>query len=423
MARCSQIESEMQAYLDGELSRAKELIVEEHLSNCSQCKDKFEKFRKTNAIIYETLAPYKLTNSLDESIMKKLPEVETGYNEIHQITMRIKHQEETPYSFSNLFPYFAIAAMTILGIFIFVSWPAKEYSNQKKIGVALNITGTSFIINNSVNNKMKEEVPIAFSEGNYIETQDNSKVYILLKGNSIVKLSNNTRIRILDERTINLEKGLVWFDIGKDKKTFRVNTSQGFITVFGTQFQVEADFNRVITTVSRGEVTVETGNQFAVLKENQQIELKNQTINTKVKTCDSQKIMAWAEQIKPRTQAFDNASAILAPTQPIEISKPASQIFVVPIQHKEVTTLVLVWDKNKITENSNYTIYASDDELKPLFRYKLTNDMINNYNGEINIPIPNEVSIKQVNILHIEIISDDIDESISMPFNKIYAKS
>ncbi len=38
MARCSQIEPELQAYLDGELSKAKELIIEEHLSICAHCK-------------------------------------------------------------------------------------------------------------------------------------------------------------------------------------------------------------------------------------------------------------------------------------------------------------------------------------------------------------------------------------------------
>ncbi|MGC9054034.1 MAG: hypothetical protein ACP5KS_09145, partial [Candidatus Hydrogenedens sp.] len=64
-----------------------------------------------------------------------------------------------------------------------------------------------------------------------------------------------------------------------------------------------------------------------------------------------------------------------------------------------------------------------DDELKPLFRYKLTNNLLESFDGEINIPIPSDISLRNVKILHIEIISDDIDASSTMPFTKVYAKN
>jgi ferric-dicitrate binding protein FerR (iron transport regulator) len=121
---------------------------------------------------------------------------------------------------------------------------------------------------------MNEGVPTSLKGDNYIETQNDSLVFLYLLANSTLKLADNTRIRIIDERTINIEKGKVWFDIGKNKKVFRVNVPQGVVTVFGTQFQVEVNSIQSITTVSRGEVTVEVANQFVVLKEDQQVQFK-----------------------------------------------------------------------------------------------------------------------------------------------------
>ncbi len=423
MARCSQIEPEMQAYLDGELSRAKELIIEEHLSTCNNCKAEFELIRKSNALLYESLNLYKLNESLDEQIMKRLPEIDRIDNQTtHQITLRVKNQDERPYSFSDIFPYLALAAMIILGIFMFTRWPQHE-SKTKEIGVAVSILGESSVINSDLNMQMKEGILASLKGNNYIETQTNSLVFLYLKANSTVKLADNTRIRIIDERTINIEKGKVWFDIGKDKKVFRVNVPQGLITVFGTQFQVEVDSIQCITTVSRGEVTVESANQFVVLKEDEQVQFKNDGFVLGVKKCDSKMITAWANRIKPSDQILNKILTNSVSTQPISISIPASQVFIVPIQNKQISSLVLRWDKQKIIEKSNFTIYASDDNLKPLFKYKITNECMLSLNGEITIPIPQDVSLKQVKILHIEIISDDLEDSASMPFKEIYGKS
>ncbi|MGC9054772.1 MAG: FecR domain-containing protein, partial [Candidatus Hydrogenedens sp.] len=348
MARCSQIEPELQAYIDGELSRSKELIVEEHLSACMHCKQEFEILRKSNAYLYESLSPYKLNESLDEQIMKKLPEIDISYNQTHQITLRVKHQDESPYSFSNIFPYLALTAMTVLGVFIFVSWPHREISESQKVGIAINMSGNSSIINNNINNIMKEEDLTPIKTDNYIETKEDSIVYTYLKGNSILKLAEKTRIRILDERTVNLEKGKVLFDIGKDKKVFRVNTPQGIVTVFGTQFQVEVDSTQILTTVHRGEVTVETAHQFVVLKQNQQVLLKGNTFASEVKTCDSNEIIAWSRNIEPSERILQKISNIFGNSESILIATPASQVFVVPTQMKEISSLVLFWDKQKI---------------------------------------------------------------------------
>jgi len=422
MARCSQIEPELQAYLDGELSRAKELIVEEHLSACSQCKHEFEVLRKSNAHLYESLSPYKLNESLDEQIMKKLPEIDVSYNQTHQITLRVKHQDESPYSFSNIFPYLALTAMTILGVFIFVSWPYRDISDSERIGVAINLEGNSSIINKDINNIMKEDNLASIKMDNYIETKENSIVYSYLKGNSVLKLAGNTRIKIIDERTVNLEKGKVWFDIGKDKKVFRVNTPQGVVTVFGTEFQIEVDSSQILTTVHRGEVTVETANQFVVLRQNQQVLLKNNTFASEIKNCDSEKIISWAKEIEPSERILQKVSAYFGTQKPLPITTPASQVFVVPIQKKEISSLELFWDKQK-SINSNFTIYASDDELKPLFRFKLTNNLLESFDGEVTVPIPTDVSLRDVKLLHIEIISDDLDDSSLMPFTRVFAKN
>ncbi len=380
--------------------------------------------RKSNAYLYESLSPYRLDESLDEHILKKLPEINTHLYQSHQITLRVKHQDESPYSFSNIFPYIALAAMTILGIFIFLSWPHQEIEESQRVGIAINIEGNSSIIKNDINNKMKENNITSLVNDNYIETKESSSVYTYLKGNSVLKIAENTRVKIIDERTINLEKGKVWFDVGKDKKVFRVNTPQGSVTVFGTQFQVEVLSNEVITTVHRGEVTVETSNQFVVLKGNQQVSLKNNTFTTEVKTCNCREILSWANKITLPEQVLQKISSSFSSSNSLPISTPASQVFVVPIQRKEISSLELIWDKEKInSQNSNFTIYASDDELKPLFRYKLTNDLLTSLDGKVSIPVPNNISLQNVKILHIEIISDDLEDSSLMPFSKVYARN
>ncbi|MCX8065344.1 MAG: FecR domain-containing protein [Candidatus Hydrogenedentes bacterium] len=418
MARCSEIEQEIQAYIDGELERAKALIVEEHIASCNHCKTLFEEYRKINAILHEALYPYRLCESLDKKVMEKIPTKEDSYEKAHALTLRVKGEEEPSYFFTKVVPYFAVALMAVLGTFIFMRWPSIKELSPITIGYAVIVDGEGFLTSEGKPNKLTKGRPYQIKAGTSVETISQGLCIVGLNDATTIRLAQDTRIRVITERNIELEKGKVLCEVSRGSRLFKVHTAQGQITVFGTKFQVELMEGKLITTVISGEVKVETNSKFAVLKDNQQLVVRDKTISESVRECDAKLITNWANEL--------TYPAILESRKinlnGVNLSQPISKVYVVPIDHKKISEIIVEWDMSVLSD-SNYTIYVYDEALKPLLRYRLPKELMTQYRGSLTIPVPEEIKFEDMGLIHIEILSDDIDQPNSMPFTKVYAKS
>lgn len=420
MARCSEIEQELQAYIDNELDRTKALIVEEHIANCVHCKNLFEEYRKVNAILHESFYPYRLCESLDSYIFEKIPtrDKSFSYEKSHDLTLKVKMQDKPRFLFTKLIPYFAVALIAVLGTYIFLRWPSIIEPHHSGLGYIVAIEDRAFLTQGETTKKISKEKPIQLTHDSYIETTDKGFCLIGFVDDTVIKLSQNTKINIVDNRSIKLDRGKIFCEVSSSSRPFIINTDQGQITVLGTKFQVELKEGKLITTVVSGEVRVEANRKFAIVKSNCELIVQNKEISGKAKRCDANLITQWATKIS-YPNIFEFRNRIEAG---INLPQPVSKVYVVPIDHKKISALVVEWDK-LVSNNSNYTIYVYDEELKPLLRYKIPKELLTQHEGSLNIPMPEEIRFEDMGLIHIEILSDDIDRPNVMPFTRVYAKS
>ncbi|MCC6145082.1 MAG: zf-HC2 domain-containing protein, partial [Candidatus Hydrogenedentes bacterium] len=74
MASCTQVESLIQAFLDGELADSERIILEEHVSHCGGCEGLVKRQRQSAAILYEAFREDRLDVDMTSNIMAHLPE-------------------------------------------------------------------------------------------------------------------------------------------------------------------------------------------------------------------------------------------------------------------------------------------------------------------------------------------------------------
>lgn len=418
MARCAEIEQEIQAYIDGEIERGRALIVEEHIASCSHCKIVFEEYRKINAVLHEAFYPYKLRESLDKVVMERIPTRDDSYEKAHALTLRVKGEEEPNYFLTKVIPYFAVALMAVLGTFIFMKWPSIKELSSGSIGYVVLVEGSGSLTLDGKISKLNKNKPFQITPKSNVETTPESLCIVEFNDNTIIKLAPETRIRVINERNIELERGKILCEVSRGIRLFKVQTSQGVITVFGTKFQVELINGKLITTVVEGEVKVESASKFAVLRNNQQLIVQNRNISYNIRKCEAKLITSWADGVIYPYILESRKSK----TNGISLPEPVSKVYVVPINHKKISAIIIEWEK-QIVSSSNYTIYVYDEELKPLLRYRLPKELILQKEGSLTIPMPEDIKFEDMGLIHIEILSDDLEQLNSIPFTRVYAKS
>lgn len=418
MARCAEIEQEIQAYIDGEIERGRALIVEEHIASCSHCKIVFEEYRKINAVLHEAFYPYKLRESLDKVVMERIPTRDDSYEKAHALTLRVKGKEEPNYFLTKVIPYFAVALMAVLGTFIFMKWPSIKELSSGSIGYVVLVEGSGSLTLDGKISKLNKNKPFQITPKSNVETTPESLCIVEFNDNTIIKLAPETRIRVINERNIELERGKILCEVSRGIRLFKVQTSQGVITVFGTKFQVELINGKLITTVVEGEVKVESASKFAVLRNNQQLIVQNRNISYNIRKCEAKLITSWADGVIYPYILESRKSK----TNGISLPEPVSKVYVVPINHKKISAIIIEWEK-QIVSSSNYTIYVYDEELKPLLRYRLPKELILQKEGSLTIPMPEDIKFEDMGLIHIEILSDDLEQLNSIPFTRVYAKS
>lgn len=418
MARCAEIEQEIQAYIDGEIERGRALIVEEHIASCSHCKIVFEEYRKINAVLHEAFYPYKLRESLDKVVMERIPTRDDSYEKAHALTLRVKGKEEPNYFLTKVIPYFAVALMAVLGTFIFMKWPSIKELSSGSIGYVVLVEGSGSLTLDGKISKLNKNKPFQITPKSNVETTPESLCIVEFNDNTIIKLAPETRIRVINERNIELERGKILCEVSRGIRLFKVQTSQGVITVFGTKFQVELINGKLITTVVEGEVKVESASKFAVLRNNQQLIVQNRNISYNIRKCEAKLITSWADGVIYPYILESRKSK----TNGISLPEPVSKVYVVPINHKKISAIIIEWEK-QIVSSSNYTIYVYDEELKPLLRYRLPKELILQKEGSLTIPTPEDIKFEDMGLIHIEILSDDLEQLNSIPFTRVYAKS
>lgn len=372
MASCTQIELLQQAYIDDELSDAERVILEEHLAGCDQCRLLLRAQQRTNAELFENLAPYRLSRDLTGPVLDHLPELDRARRvDMLETNRRLKHPDTLGDRLRRLVPLAAAVLLVILGAVIRDNWPAPQPSADA-VGVVTAGEGHSIRVSEVEGEWDRAKVESFVTKGARYQTGDNGRLVLALAGRTEIRLNRGTTVTVHDGRKVTVEGGQAYFDVGATSELFRVFTPNGELTVYGTVFDVRvtAETSRVV--LAEGSVAVRHG-EFpglqAVLKANQQIEMVRGVNSMSARSCNAAKLMAWADDLVHEQAAYDLFARRIESRQTVQkIPMGSDYLMSEPVNGRHLKGVQVSWVHDPHAWNyCGFDILVFDDKDELIF--------------------------------------------------------
>lgn len=370
MASCTQIDNLLQAYVDDELGHSERVILQEHLADCAPCRKLLQSHRRSSALIFETFAEHRLSRDLTKGVLEHLPEMAYPPIDVAVLNMRTKHPAVVREKIFRWVPVAAAILLVILAGVIRENWPSPTLSDEI-LGVVTFSEGFA----NRIARDNAERTPATLKSfalpGERYETGGDSRLMVTLLGPTEVRLNENSRILIHDDRKISVERGQVFLDVGKARRLFKVLTPSGDITVFGTTFDVRVEPEKTSVVVERGEVQIELENEslFGVLRPGQQVDVVlGQSAPLAPKWVNVATVTRWAKRIVADEEAqvlFTNK--IMARHKTVEVS--GESVYRIRTNGQIIKSIVFEWEANLFSfGRCGYDVYVYTLKDEPLFR-------------------------------------------------------
>lgn len=408
MASCTQVEGLLQAFVDNELTPAERLVLEQHIIECERCARVLLTHKRCAATLFESFEADRLERDLTGSIMQHLPEMAPVPFDSLGTNWRVKHPHVWASWLARTGPVAAAAVILVLAALLTRYWPDRT-PGVSAIGVVTQSAGAVQRIEASGTEREPVRVKEFVKSEERYETGDGSTLMVLLAGRTAVKLNQNTRVRVLDERRVGLEKGRIWLDVGADARLFRVVTPAGEVTVFGTVFDVEVSGKDAVVTVARGHVQVENDRTFCLVEPDEQVRVTVGAPHLERQRADAARELAWANAIEPDAEARGIFESLMHERgERLEI--PAERVFVVSTQQGdrrlELDSLRLEWEASPYAEAlCSYDVYVSDQTLRPLFKTRIDGATLAAPDRRwLDVEI--DGNVRDVQVYHVKIVPD-----------------
>lgn len=407
MASCSRIDGWIQAYLDGELPASERVIFEQHIAECRGCSALHRTHQGSSAFLFEVFADYRLGRSLVRPILEHLPDFQqlvVRNTDVGSVNRRAKHAAEVRWRarIGRTVPI-VIGLMLVVGALILSkNWPEPPRSTTA-LGLVTSVHGLSARIDGQTLSRDTVALKSYIEPSAAYDTGLDGLLMLTLEGPTHVKLNTGTRVTIVDERRIRLERGRIWLDVSKGEREFVVQTPTSDITVFGTTFDVEVDGSRTSVVVQEGEVMVERGKLFGSVTSGQRMDVEPGSTVLMAKDVDVEKAMAWTEAIVANAGAKTLFSTLFTPLNTIAITD-TNQLVWTPTADLVVEKLRLVWEPDRYTEgHCGYMVYVYDWKIRPLFRERVPSKVFadkSRYSYELSL----EKLREETGVLHLRIL-------------------
>lgn len=408
MASCTQVETMLQAWIDNELGHAERVILEQHLAECPACSGVLKQHQRSAALLFESLAEYRLRHNLRRHVLDHLPEMEPS-------RLRARREAQVQrFAFlrrglvARLAPLGAVAAVALLSVFLWFQWPQRDTEPQI-VGVVTFSKGsvTRQEAQESIPNRAELKDYVAL--GNLFETAADSRLMLSLRGPTQLKVAEKSQVRVAGERDITVEQGRVWLSVAKSDRPFRILTPTAEVTVLGTILDVNVEAARTVVTVTEGHVAVKNDLAGAEVVAGQQIELKKGEVGFNAHAVEPFVETRWAESITPdgaATELFLTAVQIKGAT-PLR----AEQVFVVRANAgtatKTVPSFVVTWPLDKTPgDRCSYTIHVYNDAMVELFRTYIDGSVFDNSEEHSRVIQVPGGPISNVDVIHIKVVPD-----------------
>jgi len=407
---CTQIENSLQAYIDDEVGASERLILEQHVEDCARCKESLRSQQRANASLFAAYSDDRLTRSLRFRITAHLPEIQSVRGENDSVVGLINERAKYPVSWwgrvGRLMPAAAVAILLFMALILRYSLPeSTEPVVAMSIGVVTASTGATAHAPKNAPTGEPAKLSEFVLRGDRFETQLGSTAMVSLTGPTSLKVGENTRVHVDDPRSVTLDYGRIWVDVGRDGRLFKIHTPRGEVTVFGTVFSVSHINNETQVTVERGEVQVARGDEFRVVEGGQQVTVKTEGELTEPALVNARFEHSWARRIMPDAEAealFAKRLQSLSPSGEL----PSRQVYMVSPYGKEVTAIRLYWQPDQfLTGHCSYDLYVSGDNNQPIFHRKLEGSQFSNP-GVSYMEIVPDKPIVDMETLEIRLVPD-----------------
>jgi anti-sigma factor RsiW len=424
MATLSQIDSLLQAYIDGELGEAERIILEKELASDSRLRKQLQERQAISALMFESLEPARLKENLTARIMGHLPIMDARIDDsrqrmVQEVNWRAKHRRGRAQFFFTLLPALAPVLLLILGFALFTAWPETEDTSSQTVGMVTFENGDVRASTSDMLVSRRVELRAAVRENQHYALGEDSTLMLSLAGPSSVKVDENTDLDVINARNLKVTNGRIWLNIAKDKSKFRVLTPAGDITVFGTKFGVEVTPHETVVTLQEGSVHVENNVTFAVLEPDTMIRMRRDQTSLKPERVDAKERLAWAFSIQPDSAAEDEFFATVKPLGSTIIR--AEQMWRLDTRNHEVpSSITFTWKPDLFTVgHSSYDVYVYDESMNPLFVGHIPGELFgkperNSY--QMKIPETNDINNMTV---FIRIVANDRNGSIETTFTEV----
>jgi len=429
VASCQQIESLIQAYIDGELSTAERVVLERHTDGCAACAGRVEEQRASAALLFESLGAARLNDDLSGSIMAHLPEMDVSTTAMtvraREVNYRVKNKRSRTARLSRLsrwVPVFVPIVLGVVAVTLFLAWPDNVTMPANTVGMVTFEDGRVLSSEGATAARDRVHLEDTVIRDTWFETENDAKLVLSLTDRSTVKVAADTLMRVHNGRRIDLSRGRIWLEVGKADRYFRVGTPSGDITVFGTIFDVEVkDGNTTVVTVSEGEVHVDNGDAFTVLSENQQVALTVGAKPLRPVKVNARLVSAWSDRFEPNVDSeamFASATRGLG-TQRVR----ADQYWVVDARKRDVQAITFEWQPSAMTAGRcDYDVFVSDEKMNPLFKARISDSAFARRSRTYyEIAIPGYVNLGSVKNLHIRLVPDRTTGTVETQFVEVAA--
>ncbi|NIA16393.1 MAG: hypothetical protein GWP08_20220 [Nitrospiraceae bacterium] len=397
MASCTQVETMLQAWIDEELGHAERVILEQHLAECTSCRSIARKQQRSTALLFETFGEHRLRHDLRRHIQNHLPEMAPS-----RITMKSNSSRA---KVPLLAPALAAAVVLMLAGVLYVQWP-EEPSPGGALGVVTYSEGGPTHRARESAEATTASLKTYVKAGERYETGPDARLMLTLRGPTRVKIAENTSLRIVDDREVQLEAGRIWLHVSPSERRFRVDTPIGEVDVLGTTLDVEVEGEQTVVTVRKGTVRVENGRATVEVARDEQVVLKNDEAELTPRTVIASQEMRWADAILPEPEATRLFEEVVQAPETGLLRKEQFFVFSNP-GRKAVSSFEMTWDPGAQKEgHCSYDVHVYDGNMSELFTSHVDGSVFESAGKTSYVLWVPEGPITGVNMIQLKVVPD-----------------
>ena len=272
---CADFQSLMPAYLKGELSEARSLLLVDHTHECIPCRRALKQAR---------------TARVAEAVASRKPGRKTASSGFNRIVLR-----------------WGIAAALVIGVGL-VAWPLiQRYMPFGSVEATVQAAdGPVYLVEDAQTRPLATGAKIG--RGETIRTAKDAHAVVRLGDGTTIEMRDRSEFSLnqtLRGTTVHLGSGSVIVEAAKQKNQLFVDTGDSLISVTGTIFSANAGTKGSRISVIEGQVSLDHNGKERVLKPGEQA-----TTNSSIETIPVKEEVAWSRNAARYSQTLEALASL-----------------------------------------------------------------------------------------------------------------